>query len=59
MVFSLKAWIDALDCAERRTKGIILGTPKHGTLLLADQNDVNNFVNSCGKAGADMEQVCT
>nr|XP_058966558.1 uncharacterized protein LOC131793171 [Pocillopora verrucosa] len=23
MVFSLKAWMGALDCAERRTKGII------------------------------------
>lgn len=36
-----------------------LGTPKHGTLLFADQDDVDNFVNSYGKAGADMEQVCT
>ena len=32
---------------------------KHGTLLFADQDDVDNFVNSYGKAGADMEQVCT
>ena len=38
-------------------KGHNLGTPKHGTLLFADQDDVDNFVNSYGKAGADMEQV--
>lgn len=36
-----------------------LGTPKHGTLLFADQDDVDNFVNSYGKAGADMEQNCS
>ena len=43
----------------KKDKGHNLGTPKHGTLLFADQDDVDNFVNSYGKAGADMEQVCT
>ena len=41
----------------KKEKGHHLGTSKHGTLLLADQDDVDNFVNSYGKAGADMEQV--
>ncbi|XP_022801202.1 uncharacterized protein LOC111338913 isoform X2 [Stylophora pistillata] len=40
-------------------EGHDLGTPKHGTLLFADQDDVDNFVNSYGKAGADMEQNCS
>ena len=43
----------------KKDKGHNLGTPKHGTLLFADQDDVDNFVNSYGKAGADMAQVCT
>ena len=43
----------------KKDKGHNLGTPKHGTLLFADQDDVDNFVNSNGKAGADMAQVCT
>ena len=43
----------------KKDKGHSLGTPKHGTLLFADQDDVDNFVNSYDKAGADMEQVCT
>ena len=41
----------------KKEKGHNLGTPKHGTLLFADQDDVDNFVNNYGKAGADMEQV--
>ena len=56
-MFSLKAWMGALDCVEKKGKGHNLGTPKHGTLLFADQDDVDNFVNSYGKAGADIEQV--
>lgn len=43
----------------KKDKGHDLGTPKHGTLLFADQDDVDNFVNSYGKAGADMEQNCS
>ena len=43
----------------KKDKGHNLGKPKHVTLLFADQDDVDNFVNSYGKAGADMEQVCT
>ena len=43
----------------KKDKGHNLGTPKHGTLLFADQDGVDNFVNSYGKAGADMAQVCT
>ena len=43
----------------KKDKGHNLGTPKHGTLLFADQDDVDNFVNSYGKAGPDMAQVCT
>ena len=43
----------------KKDKGHNLGTPKHGTLLFADQDDVDNFVNSYGKAGADLAQVCT
>ena len=43
----------------KKDKGHNLGTPKHGTLLFADQDDVDNFVNSYGKAGADMAQICT
>jgi hypothetical protein len=41
----------------KQKKGNILGTPKHGTILFADQDDVDNFVNSYGKAGADTQQV--
>ena len=41
----------------KKEKGHNLGTPKNGTLLFADQDDVDNLVNSYGKAGADIEQV--
>ena len=53
--------IDSMDgcfgLCRNKEKGHNLGTPKHGTLLFADIDDVDNFVNNYGKAGADMEQV--
>ena len=54
-MFSLKAWMGMDGCfglSRKKDKGHNLGTPKHGTLLFADQDDVDNFVNSYGKAGA-------
>ena len=41
----------------KKEKGHNSGTPKHRTLLFADQDDVDNFVNNYGKAGANLEQV--
>lgn len=45
----------------KRPGGQTYDLPKHGTLFFADQNDVDNFVNTHSEKAEDVKEVndCT
>lgn len=43
--------------ARKRCKGEGLGHPKHGTLVFAHQDDVDNFVENYGERNNSKEKV--
>jgi hypothetical protein len=41
----------------KRCQGQIYGQPKHGTLMFADQDDVDNFVDNYSATATSVDEV--